>query len=104
MAYDVKLLGIAENDLDEICEYLSQFYPNTPSKFLDALDKDFKNASLNPYMYPVYEYNKEYRRIVTNDYLVFYKVDEENNLVRVFRILHGKQNIPTILEKLQTKN
>ena len=99
-AYNVKLLNIAERDIDEICEYLSQFYPSTPGKFLDALDKDFENVNLNPYMYPVYEYNKKYRRIVTNDYLVFYIIDEENNLVRIYRILHGKQDVKTILEKL----
>jgi len=104
VAYDVKLLGIAENDIDEICEYLSQFYPSTPGKFLDALDKDLENVSRNPYMYPIYEYNKKYRRIVTNDYLVFYKIDEETNFVRVYRILHGKQNISTVLEKLQIQN
>ena len=102
MAYDVKLLWLAENDIDEICRYLSQLYTGTPGKFLDALEKDFENISLNPHMYPKYKYNKEYRKIVANDYLVFYKIDEENNLVRVFRILHGKQNISTILEKLQT--
>ena len=104
MAYDVKLLGLAENDIDEICKYLSQFYTGTPEKFLDVLEKDFENISFNPYMYPKYEYNKEYHKIVTDDYLVFYKIDAENNLVRVFRILHGKQNIGTILEKLQTRN
>ena len=102
MAYNVKLLGIAETDIDNICEYLSQFYPSTPGKFLDALDVNFENISHNPYMYPTYKYNKEYRRIVTDDYLVFYKIDEEKNLVKVYRILHGKQNINTILEKLET--
>jgi len=104
VAYDIKILGIAENDIDAICEYLSQFYPGTPGKFLDALDENFENVSFNPYMHPIYEYNKDYRRIVTNDYLVFYKIDEENNLVRVYRILHGKQNIGTILEKLHEQN
>jgi len=104
VAYDVKLLSIAENDIDEICEYLSQFYPSTPGKFLDDLDEDFENVSQNPYMYPVYEYNKDYRRIVTNDYLIFYKVDEKNKIVKVYRILHGKQNITTVLEKLQVHN
>ena len=49
-----------------------------------------------------YEYNKEYRRSITGDFLVFYKIDEENNLVRIYRILHGKRNISTILENLQT--
>jgi len=100
VAHDVKLLSIAENDINEICKYLSQFYPGTPGKFLNALNEVFTNLSFNPNMYPVYEYNKEYRRIVTGDYLVFYKIDKENNLVRVYRILHGKQNISTILEKL----
>jgi len=102
VAYDVKLLGIAENDIDEICEYLSQFYPSTPGKFLDALDKDLENVSRNPYMYPIYEYNKEYRRIVTGDYLIFYKIDKTNNLVGIYRILHGKLNISTIIDKLKT--
>jgi len=102
VAYDVKLLSIAESDIDDICKYLSQFYPGTPGRFLDAIDKDFENVSQNPYMYPIYEYNKEYRRIVTNDYLVFYNIDDVNNLVKVYRILHGKQNVSTILEGLHT--
>ena len=104
MACDIKLLELAEIDIDKICRYLSQFYAGTPGKFLDALEKDFENISFNPYMYPKYKYNKEFRKIAANDYIVFYKVDTENNLVRVFRILHGKQNISTILEKLQSQN
>ena len=101
MAYNVKLLNLAENDIDDICRYLSQFYPGTPGKNLDTLDESFKNVSINPYMYPKYEYNKEYRKIVVDDYLVFYKIEKENNLVKVFRILHGKRNISTIIEKLK---
>ena len=100
MAFDVKLLGLAESDIDEICEYLSQFYLSTPGKFLDALEENFNNVSLNPYMYPKYEYNKEYRKFVTGDYLIFYKIDNENNLVNVYRILHGKRNVQTILSNL----
>ena len=103
MAYDVKLLSLAETDIDEICKYLSQFYPGTPGRFLDVLEENFINVSLNPYMYPIYEYNKEYRKIVTGDYLVFYKIDKENKLVKVYRILHGKRNINTILNKLNKK-
>ena len=101
MAYDVKLLSLAERDIDEICEYLSQFYPGTPDRFLDALDESFNNVSLNPKMYPKYEYNNEYRRIICDDCLIFYKIDEGNNLVQVFRILHGKRNISTVLEQLE---
>ena len=103
MAYEVKLLSLAESDLDEICQYLAQFYPGTPGRFLDALEKDFESISLNPDMFPKYEYNREYRKLTTGDFLVFYKTDEENNVVRIYRILHGKRNISTILEKLHTQ-
>jgi len=100
VAYEVKLLSLAERDLDEICRYLSQFYPGTPGRFLDALEKDFENISTNPKMFPKYDYNREYRKMATNNYLTFYKIDEENNQVNIYRILHSKRNISSILENL----
>ena len=101
MAYEVKLLDLAENDLDEICHYLSQFYPGTTGRFLDAFEKVLENISFNPKMYPKYRYNSEYRRFPINDFLGFYKIDEKSNFVFIFRILHGKRSITAILEKLK---
>ena len=103
MVYDVKLLNLAESDLDEICHYLSQFYPGTVDRFLDTIENDLNNISLNPKMFPVYEYNKEFRKAVTNNFLIFYKINEEINQVDIYRILHGKQNISSILTKLNGK-
>jgi hypothetical protein len=37
--YSVKLLGMTEDDLDEICECLSRFYPGTVGRFLEALEE-----------------------------------------------------------------
>ena len=102
MAYEIRLLDLAERDLNEICLYFSQFYPGTAGKFLDTLEKDFDYLALNPKMYPKYEYNTEYRKMGTGNYLVFYKIDEENSRVNVYRILHEKRNISTILAKLDT--
>ena len=102
MAYEVKLLDLAESDLDEICRYLSQFYPGTPSRFLDALEKDFDNISINPKMFPKYEYNSEYRKMATSDFLVFYKIDDKNSQVYIYRILHGKRSVGTILKELES--
>ena len=101
MAYEVILLSLAENDLEDICQYLSQFYPGTSSRFLDALEKIFENISFNPKIYSRYEHNNEYRKFIINDFLGFYKIQENDNLVQVYRILHGKQSITTILEKIQ---
>jgi hypothetical protein len=51
MDYGVKLPGLAEDDLDGICEYLSQFYPGTVDRFLEAPDRAFVNASHYPRVY-----------------------------------------------------
>ena len=96
------MLELAESDLDEICQYLSQFYPGTPGRFLDTLEKDFENISFNPNMFPKYEFSEEYRKMVTGDFLVFYKIDEANNQVYIYRILHGKRSVETILNELES--
>jgi len=66
--------------------------------------KYFLNFSLNPKMFPKNKYNCECRKLVSGDFLVFYRIDEENNIVRIYRILHGKRSINTILEELQTQD
>jgi plasmid stabilization system protein ParE len=96
--YSVTLLETACDDLDGICEYLSRFYPGTVGRFLGALEESFDNAAYNPRMYRPYEWNKEYRRIVVGDYLVFYKIDDDQKRLDVYRILHGKRNIPEYLK------
>jgi plasmid stabilization system protein ParE len=96
--YSVKLLGMAEDDLYKICEYLSRFYPGTVGRFLEVLEESFDHAAYNPRMYQSYEWNKEYRRIVAGDYLAFYKINDDEKRVDVYRILHGKRNILEYLE------
>jgi hypothetical protein len=46
--YSVKLLGKAEDDLDEICEYLSRFYPGTVGRFLEVLEESFDHPPIIP--------------------------------------------------------
>ena len=44
--YDVRFMDMAYEDYDAISEYLSQFYPGTPGKFLAELEKS--TATLEP--------------------------------------------------------
>lgn len=39
MKYEIKFMKLAENDYEDIFNYLSQFYPRTVKKFLDELDE-----------------------------------------------------------------
>jgi addiction module RelE/StbE family toxin len=97
VTYRVILLDRAVRDIDEICDYLSQFYPGTAGRFLEVLEKALDNAANNPRIYPVYEGNKKYRKIVVHNYLVFYMISREDRTIRVYRVLHGKRDITRTL-------
>jgi plasmid stabilization system protein ParE len=97
MRYSVKRLARAEQDLDEICAWLSQFYPGTVGRFLDAFEAGINNLEENPYMYRTYPENPVYRRLLVQDYLAFYRVDEDLHEVKIYRVLHGKRDLPKLL-------
>ncbi|GHV63033.1 hypothetical protein AGMMS49587_11720 [Spirochaetia bacterium] len=97
MVYELKLLKRAATDIEDICRYLSQFYPGTAGRFLDALEQSLDGLTQNPYMYAEYEGNKAYHRAIVQDYLVFYKIFKTSKTIRIYRILHGKRNIEFFL-------
>ena len=43
-----------------------------------------------PKMHPVYEDFPDFRKIVMEDYLVFYLVNEEKKIIEIHRLIHGK--------------
>jgi len=97
MKYKAVYLAPAMQDVSEIRNYLSQFYPNTPTKFLTALKKGIENICDNPYIYPAYEENLIYRKMVVLDYLVFYKAHESEGIVEIHRVLHGMRGVKSFL-------
>jgi addiction module RelE/StbE family toxin len=97
MGYKLRYLDLAKIDVKEIKEYLTQFYPSTPAKFLTALKEKITSLSDMPYRYEAYADNPAYRKLSVYDYLVFYKVDEENKVVKIHRVLHGARDISRYL-------
>jgi plasmid stabilization system protein ParE len=97
MAYEIQLLDRAVEDIDAISGYLAQSYPGTAGRFLDGLERSLDGLAQNPYMYAEYEHNRAYRRMLVQDYLVFYKIFKARKIVHIYRILHGKRNIEAFL-------
>jgi addiction module RelE/StbE family toxin len=93
MSYRVVFLPQAEQDMDDIEEYLSRFYANTVLNFF--LQPEVKVAGLAdmPLMYPAYDNDPYFRRMVVDDYLLFYSIDEKRQLVVIHRIFHAKRDI-----------
>ena len=93
MSYRVVFLDAAKTDSDCIEDYLSQFYPNTADKFIAHLEKTVSNIEAMPYMYPAYDDFPFFRMAIVDDYLLFYSVDDDLNIVYIHRIIHSKRDI-----------
>jgi len=97
MKYDVVYLPIANRDILRIDDALID-YPNKAKRIFQEMETKVADLEEMPYMWPVYQAKPEYRRMIIEDHLVFYKVDEVEYKVRIFRILYDKMNIPEYLE------
>ena len=93
MNFKVVLLPGAKQNLQEIDEYLSQFYESTPAKFFKELYKKLSMLKDHPHIGSPYLPNPKYRKIGVGDYLVFYTVDEAQRIVEVHRVLHSRRDI-----------
>ena len=93
MRFRVIFLKEAEADMDFIEEYLSSYYESTVRNFFDTLKKQVFMLEDTPYMCQVYEEDSFFRRMVVEDYLLFYSVDEARNWVFIHRIFHHSRNV-----------
>ena len=99
MSFKAKFLENAESDLSCIEDYLSQYYASSFREFFNKLKEKVLLLERMPYMCPVYEDDRFFRRMIINDYLLFYSVDEKRNLVIVHRIIHSKRDISSQILK-----
>ena len=97
MKYKIRFLPDAKDDLKIIKQYLNQFYPGTTGRFIDLLKKHISRLKDFPLSCPVYEDDNDYRKLVVNEYLVFYMVNEKDHFIDVHHIFHGSRNIKQLL-------
>jgi plasmid stabilization system protein ParE len=97
MSYRLTYLDESKQDMRDIAAYLSQFYASTARNFSAKLKKQARMLKTQPYMYQAYEEDPYFRRMVIDDYLLFYSVDDERQLVDIHRIIHASRDINKIL-------
>jgi len=93
MSYRVVFMAEANRDMDEIEEYLSQFYASTVRNFFLRLENQLKTLESMPLMYPAYQEDPFFRKMIVNDHLLFYSVDDKRQLVIIHRIFHSSRDI-----------
>lgn len=88
----------AHQDLERIVSYIivKLASPMAATHFLDQIEKSYDYLKNNPYMYAKCQnirLEKEgYRKIPIKNYLLVYKVTEEDKIVNILRFFYGPQD------------
>lgn len=98
--YAVRLLSIAEQDLQDIVAFVAADKLPAAVALADRIENDLQRLVRHPYLGKVPNDERlatmGYRVLVIENYLVFYKI--RGRTVLVHHILHGARDLPSLLE------
>jgi hypothetical protein len=95
--YSVEFTANAVSDLEQIYLYIANelFNPDAAQRLLDKFEKQIMVLRSYPLssnlVQDTFLRKKGYRKLVVENYLIFYLVDEISNKVRIMRVLYGGQ-------------
>ena len=91
MKYKIKYLPSFDNDIVRISEALDE-HPEKVARLFKEMDEKLIRLEHMPNMWPIYYARPKYRKMVLEDHLLFYTVDDHKRVVRVYRIIYGKMD------------
>ena len=105
MSYQLHITSTAEHDLMRAVDYIefSLKNPDAAEHLLDTADEQISSLSEFPERFPLVDApvlaSWKIRFVIVNNYLAFYTIDEENQLVIIVRFLLQHSNWNSILRK-----
>ena len=97
--FSVLIYPLAEEDLNDILDYLSELSPTIANSFLEKLSINLEKLETFPEIHSLVMdkrlHDKGYRFITIYNYLIFYVIVDKT--VQVRRILFGRRNYLAIL-------
>ena len=104
MAYRYRVMPEADGDLVEIEDYVtsSSLDPTRADALDHAFITTFRRLCQYPLWHPVYPFpdgmqpRHEYRSVNVDTYKVFHRVDEERELVLIYRIRHAASDFTAV--------
>ena len=92
MAYRIVYKAYAERDIWEIADYLSDHSMPAAVKFLQEVKRRIEGLADMPLMCPKIDSHQDYRKMVVDNYVVTYIVNEQVKEVLIMRVVHRKRN------------
>ena len=102
--YKLESLPVARRDMIEIVRYISQELQNPTAadqlamELIEAGDSIPKFPYANPAFIPIRPLKHEYRKLLVQNYFMFYWVDEVKKLVTVARVVYARRDYKRLLE------
>lgn len=92
--YEIILTDTAKEELDGIYKYISEnlLEESVARKLMEKIEKNFFRLEREPYSCMKVDINlhdKIYRRLVVDNYVALYNVEEEEKLVVIYRVIYG---------------
>ncbi len=101
--YKLEFLPVAQQDMVKIVQYISKELINPTAaerlaeELISTVDGILTFPYANPHYIPLRPLAHEYRKLLVQNYLIFYWVDEKNRLVTVARVLYAKRDYNRLL-------
>ena len=101
--YEVLLSIKAKDDLKRIVDYIKNDLnePSIAQKYAKIIKEEIMSLNYFPYRNAVIDDDllekMKIRKTIVKNYIIFYKINEENNVVHIERILYGSSNWKSLL-------
>ena len=88
----------AENELNAIVDYMAFDLgnPEAANDFLDDIENTYDTLESMPNAFPyckdAYLRANGYRQVGVKDYIMIYRIEDENDIVRILHFYHGSQD------------
>ena len=102
--YRLEYLPIARQDMIEIVRYIGKELQNQmaadqlATELIEAGDSILGFPYANPAYMPIRPLKHEYRKLLVQNYFMFYWVDEEKRLITVARVVYAKRDYEHLIE------
>lgn len=107
MSYAVEISETAQSDIREIFRYivLALHSDINASRQIQRIEEEIYSLSEMPERYPRYEqepwFSRGLRMVTAGNYSIFYLVDRRRNSVAIVRVLYGRRDVDTALNKME---
>ena len=96
--YKIIFTNESMKDMENISNYISEilYAPNSAKKLMQKVHNSIDNLRYMPKVYRVIKsyprLQMEHRRIVINDYVIIYTVNEKEKVVYIINMYYGRSN------------